>query len=215
MTTFGQLITSTEQKLSQSAGVSVQKYAQARIAGYIQDSFNSLFLLHFWPQFCEWTDFTLNGVDGKPTTVPPFTRFMDIRVAYIGGTNRKLRQTPGSFNPNLLTAGDTSLYIEGCSGDRIFRCWPKTSTRMISVHARNYPGAFSINDTVDFDDLLLSTHAAWKYSMDDGHNPQQADKFLQEFNTQLMLLENALNQLPYDLDPRLAHVPNTWNEIDG
>jgi hypothetical protein len=212
MTTFSQLITDVEGKLSQSAGVAVQKYAQPRIANYIQDSFDSLFLLHYWPQFCDWFHFDLNGTDGKPTTVPTFSRFIDIRTAYITDTQRKLRQTPRGFNPLLFT-GDKPLYIEGVAGDRVFRCWPKDSVGPVDIHARVYPGRFSLNSTVDFDRVLITSHAAWKYSVDDGHNPQQADKFMQEMNTQLQLLENALNFLPYELDPRLERVPNNWAEV--
>lgn len=214
MTSFSKLIEATQRKLSQSAGVAVQKYAQPRIADYLQDSFDSFFLLHFWPQFMKWETITLDGMTGTPVADPSVTRFQDFRAMFITDTNRRIRQTPGSFNPNLINSGDMPLYVEGQTGSRVLQFWPKTATQTIEAHGRVKPDDFGLNDDVDFDRLLLTTHAAWKYTVDDGTNPGQAEKFKQELNTHLTLLEAALQQLPYELDPRLTRIPGTWAETD-
>lgn len=214
MVAFTTLISSVERKLSQSAGVAVQKYAQPRIADMIQESFDTLFILHFWPQFMKWETITLDGTTGTPVADPSVWRFEDFRAMFVTGTNHRLRQTPMSVNPNLLIQGDTPLYVEGQTGNRVLQFWPKTATRTIEAHGRVKPDDFDLNSNVDFDRVLLTAHAAWKYSVDDGHNPGQAEKFKQEFNTHLQLLEASLQQLPYELDPRLINVPTTWQESD-
>lgn len=211
--TLQQLISKTEVLLAQSAGSAVQTYAEPRIANYIQDAFNSLFLKAWWPQFCDWQTVTLDGTTGKPNADPTVVnRFIDIRVASPAGTNKKLKLPPADTNPTLFT-GSNAMFMEGVAGPRVFRVWPFTTTDQIIIHGRRHPGTFALTQTVDFDETLLTMLAAWKYATSDGNNPAEAERMLQEFNTHLNLILHNLQNLGIPLDYRYDGTLTQWMEV--
>lgn len=212
MSTLSEHITAVETLLSQTAGVSVQKYAEPRIAQFIQRAFDVLFVEEWWGQFRTWDTRTLDGATGVVTVVPTIKSWKDIRAVYPSTQQRRLSRLPFPFNPFLMTGTDPT-YLEPQAGTKLFRIWPLLSVGSIYIQGRLKPANFDLDDDIDFDDLCLQSLAAWEYSVDDGNNPAQAQKLQAMYERRLIQLKaDELGNVPTDMDARFGSVPNQWQE---
>lgn len=211
--TLEETITEVEILLAQTAGPAVQRYAGERIAKFIQQSFDILFNEEFWPQFRHWQIQTLDGSTGFPTTVSDFAAFMDLMAIYPQNENRRLSRLPFPFNPFLLS-NTTPIFVEPQAGTKLFRIWPLAAVGTIYVQGRRKPAAFTLEEEIDFDEVCLQSLAAWKYCVDDGNNPMQAEKLQAIYDQRLITLKGqSLGNIPIDFDPRFAAVPTQWTEL--
>lgn len=212
MTTLSDNITEVEILLSQTAGVSVQKYTEPRIAKYVQRAFDILFKRAWWGQFRHWQLITLDGSTGFPTAASDYKDIGDIMAIYPSDQQKRLTKLPFPMNPFLIT-GTQAMYVEPQAGVKLFRVWPIASIGQLYVQGRQKPANFSLDDDIAFDDLALQTLAAWEYCVDDGNNPAQAERLQVMFDQRLIaLLGEEVGNIPTDLDPRFANVPNQWIE---
>lgn len=204
MATFESLITRVQQRLSMVAGTAVQVYAEDRIAEMLQHKFDILFDDYWWPEYNEWSTWTLDGSTGVVTTdlTNLVKRFEDIRTIYLGGTDSDIVPLPSDFNPNKLT-GTTPVYYEPhSSASNVFKVWPIASTGTLDVNYRTKPATFSDSDEVRLDDQVLILGAAYDYLEDDGGNPGATQKMLNLFNQRLQQLKGLNNKKPIPLDRR-------------
>lgn len=216
------IITLTEQDLSQTSGKGVQIYSETRIANYIQTSFDLIFKEMWLDGFCDWQTVGLDGVNGLPTSDMRITSFDDIGVIYVNGTERRLKLSTRSVNPNRFVGtfplvADSRLYTSVNDTKRPFSVWPRGSTSNLDVWGRVYPRdanglptSFGADDRVLMDDLALRFGAAWQYAEDDGTNPGQIQKFKDLYMKRVEQLQLASLTLPSALDPRMQPVMNEW-----
>lgn len=213
--TLEEQITEVEVLLSQTAGVSVQKYSEPRIAKFILEAFDIAFKKAWWAQFRHWQLVTLDGSTGVPTANSDFWEFGDIRAIYPSSRQVRLTQLPFPFNPWLMT-GTQAMYVEPQAGKKLFRIWPMGATDQLYVQGRRKPDTwpFSLTDEVPMDDILLQNIAAWRYCVSDGNNPAEAEGFQVVFDQRIKtLLGEEVGNVPMQLDPRFANVPNEWYEL--
>lgn len=213
--TLEEQIAEVEVLLSQTAGASVQKYSEPRIAKFILEAFDIIFKKAWWAQFRHWQLVTLNGSTGIPTQDSEFWDFGDIRAIYPSTKQVRLTQLPHPFNPWLMT-GTQARYVEPQSGKKLFRVWPMQATDQLYVQGRKKPDdyPFSLDNEIPMDDILLQNVAAWAYCTSDGNNPAEAQRFQAVFDLRLKaLLGEEVGNVPIDLDPRFANVPNEWYEL--
>ena len=206
MTTLAELITRTTARLSMVAGTGVQTYAEDRIGEMIQHKFDVLFEENFWPQFCTWAEWTLDGTLGVVTTdlTNLVKRVEDIQVIYRDGSVRPITKLKAGVTNPFLFSGTIPIHYDGLSDDnrftRVFQIWPKTSTGTIAVHYRTKPDDFVGTDTVDFDAQALILGATYDYLEDDGTNPNATAKFENMFESRVDQLKSSFDDGVISLD---------------
>jgi hypothetical protein len=221
MATLAQLITRAEDRLSMVDGVGAQVYAEDRLAEMIQHKFDILFDEVFWPQFCTWSTYTLDGTLGVVTVdlTELVKKFEDIQVIFPANSNSALTKLTSSTTNPFTLSGTTPIHYEALGpGDsnkvtRVFNIWPKTSTGDINVRFRTKPDTFTSTDEIDFDDQALILGTVFDYLEDDGTNPNATQKFQLLFETRVKQLKNLFNDGPISLDPVTA-IPQSFSFVE-
>ena len=218
MSTLTQLVTRTADRLSMVAGTGVQTYAEDRIAEMIQHKFDVLFEEVFWPQFCTWYEWTLDGTLGVVTTdlTDILKRFEDIQVIYPDSSNSALTKISNlTTNPYTL-AGTTPIHYEALGATfsnkttKVFRVWPLASTGNVILRIRTKPATFTATDEIDFDDQALILGSVFDYLEDDGTNPNATQKFQLLFEARVKQMKNTFNNGPISLDP-VTSIPQSFS----
>ena len=221
MSTLTQLTTRVADRLSMAAGSGVQIYAEDRIAEMIQHKFDVLFDEVFWPQFCTWYQWTLDGTLGVVTTdlTDILKRYEDIQVIFPeSSTSAITKMSPLTTNPFELS-GTVPIHYEALGPTesnkttRVFRVWPKTATGDVISRVRTKPATFTSGDEIDFDDQALILGTTFDYLEDDGTNPNATQKFQLLFEARVKQLKNSFNSGPISLDPVTA-LPNTFSFVE-
>lgn len=216
MALVSSIIRSVISELSQVPGTGVQLYAEGRILNYIQAAFDLVFEKVWWEDYMEWNLFTLDGVNGLPTTNPTtVTRFTDIRTVFWGTTTYRMRRVPEDLNPYSLS-GNTGRYVEPTqTSGKIFQVWPLTAAGTVRVHSRARPTDFVVTDDIKLDRLMIVYGAAWMAAQSDGSNPGEIDRLGRAFNKRFEDVRASRSEIPSDLDYRTGQVPTTWVEQNG
>ena len=221
MATLSQLVARTADRLSMVAGTGVQVYAEDRIAEMIQHKFDVLFDEVFWPQFCTWYEWTLDGTLGVVTTdlTDILKRYEDIQVVFPENSNTALTKLSNlTTNPFELT-GTTPINYEALGPTysnkttKVFRVWPLAATGDIILRVRTKPGTFTSEDEIDFDDQSLILGSVFDYLEDDGTNPNATQKFQLLFEARVKQLKNNFNSAAISLDPVTA-IPQTFSFVE-
>lgn len=216
------IITQTQQSLSQMSGKGVQVYAETRIGNYIQKSFDLVFKEMWLPGFCTWQTVGLDGVNGLPTSDMFVTSFDDIGMIYVNGTERTLKLESRNINVNRYVGtfplvASARLLTSINDVKRPFSVWPKAATGQVDVWGRVYPRnavgiptAFAADDYILLDDLILEFGACWQYAEDDGTNPGQIQKFKDLYVKRMQQIQNSSLTLASALDSRMQPMMNEW-----
>ena len=203
------------------SGTGVQIYAEDRIAEMIQHKFEVLFDEVFWPQFCSWHQWTLDGTLGIVTTdlTTLLTRFDDIQVIFPESSNSALTKLAAITTNPFELSGTVPIHYEALGPldtnkvSRVFQIWPKSATGIIVSRIRTKPDTFTATDEIDFDDQALIIGAAYDYLEDDGTNPNATQKMQLLFEARVKQLKNNFNDAPISLDPVTA-LPQTFSFVE-
>ena len=221
MSTLSQLVTRTADRLSMVSGTGVQVYAEDRIAEMIQHKFDILFDEAFWPQFCQWYQWTLDGTLGIVTTdlTDILKRYEDIQIIFPDNSNTGLtKMSVLTTNPFELS-GTTPIHYEAFAAgttyftSRVFQIWPKASTGDIVLRVRTKPDTFVAESEINFDDQALILGATYDYLEDDGTNPNATQKFQNLFESRVNQLKDTHNSAAISLDPVTA-IPSTFSFVE-
>jgi len=221
MATLAQLIARSADRLTMVAGTGVQVYAEDRLGEMIQHKFDVLFKEVFWPQFCTWYTWTLDGTLGVVTTdlTDILKQFDDIQVIFPENSNTSLTKLSNLTTNPFTLAGTTPIHY-GALGPtetnkitRVFNVWPKTATGDITVRVRTEPDTFVLTDEVDFDDQALILGTVFDYLEDDGTNPNATQKFQFLFEARVKQLKKEFDSGPISLDPVTA-IPATSSFVE-
>ena len=192
------------------SGTGIQTYAEDTIAEMIQHKFDVLFDEVFWPQFCTWYTWTLDGTLGVVTTdlTDIIKKYEDIQVVFADNSNTALTKLANLTTNPFTLAGTTPIHYEALgptfsnNTTRVFRVWPLASTGDVIVRVRTKPDTFVGTDEIDFDDLE-----------DDGTNPNATQKFQLLFEARVNQLKDNFNDAPISLDPVTA-IPATFSFVE-
>lgn len=191
------------------SGQGTQIYAEDRIGEMIQHKFDVLFSEEFWPQFCTWTQYTLDGTLGVVTTdlTDIIKDIEDIQSMFHEENSTPIpKLNPSTVNPFGLS-GTRPLHYEGLATSfsnyttRVFHIWPHAATGDITLRYRTKPDNFVATDEIYFDDQVLILGAVFDYLEDDGTNPNATQKFQAMFESRVTQLKDNLNTGPIALDP--------------
>src|SRR5215213_9459438 len=102
MTTFGDIIINTQTALSMSSGLSVQTYAQPKLALALQDAFDFFFEKYWWRQYRRTSAVTFNATTGIITTdlSALVLKPEDLQFVWIDNYRSPLPLTPMDANVN-------------------------------------------------------------------------------------------------------------------
>ena len=205
-----------ERELYQSAGISVQVYAQDNLSQKVQNAF----ILFFddtkvrWKRFVQYNTYTLDGTTGR-TTVPVKTiykHYENIINVYPGANARPLAAWPGG-NPSSLS-GKSPQYVFADTID-IMKVFPATATGQITVEGRVLPAfPFAVSDIVPFDWLSIVYFIAWQYAVDDGTNPAGAEKLRQMFEQRYSQMKINQSSEPVPLNSDYRGIPTSWRDSE-
>lgn len=215
--TLAEIIVRAERELNQSAGLSVQVYAQDTLKQKILDAFVVFFddLTVTWKRFVGSTTYTLDGTTGHVTSnavQDTYRQYDHITSVFPATSTYPLTSAPQNQN-NTLISGDTPLYIQHGSTD-VLKVLPITATGQIVVNGKQFPAGFPYNpgDTVPFDALALAYYAAWEYAVDDGTNAAGAEKLRAKFENRYRQLKLNQSQEPIALNGRAREIPTGWRD---
>ena len=191
--TLQNLTQKTIKKLSLYSGTDVQIYAEDRIADTIIDAYNELIDERFWSDCMQWNEFTLTGENGiVGETVSNYIKdFNDIECIYSEYNKRhQLRKSHNTTIPQAIEGNVPQLYIKSANPDKVFAVIPFNSTDKLYVRSRVRLTEIYPQDIVPFDSLALVYKACWQYTVDDGSNPNEQQKFKQLFESRMQELRN-------------------------
>ena len=174
------------------AGTAVQTYSEPLIYAAIQTIFDLVFRKRFWDHLTDWSQYTLDGVNGlfidDIDTV--CKGFEDIEQIWIEDFARRVVK-PASVEHLQVTGADALYYTPikfttsvGTDAffKKVIRFWPNTATNTINIRMRTKPDKFIPTDTVPFPSEIISMGAAWKVLDSDGINPPAAQQAQQLFD---------------------------------
>ena len=221
MSTLTELTTRVVDRLSMTAGTGVQIYAEDRIAEMIQHKFDVLFSEAFWPQFCTWYTWTLDGTLGIVTTdlTSILKRYEDIQVIFPENSTTAITKMSALTTNPFELSGIVPIHYEALGPtssnktSRVFQIWPKSATDDIIVRVRTKPDTFVGTDEIDFDDQALILGSVFDYLEDDGTNSNATQKFQLLFEARVKQLKNEFNNGPISLDPVTA-LPQTFSFVE-
>lgn len=215
--TLAQIADKVTRRLSLYPGTSVQLYAEDRIKDMIQSTFEFLFDDYFWPQFCSWNQWTLNGTTGEVTAdiSTILKRWEDLSIVLRETSNKPLPRLPHGMNPYTIT-GDIPRFIEPFNtNSKIFRIWPLECTSDIICFVRTLPDEYVDTDVIDFDSEALILGATYHILEDDGTVPGAIEKYRALFERRTAQLKVNVDQMPIPLvDTPRSSVPVEWDGTD-
>lgn len=177
LTTFDQLNVKVQKKLRLVSGTGVQLYAEDNIEQSLNEVFKKIFEMRWWEDYSSWQTYTLDGTLGIPSSdidAAVLSRYQDIQVMFVGGTNRVVKKMPVTRNP-VLIVGSTPLYRDSYMAtdvDRIFRIYPAAASGTVVCRVRSWPGTLTEDDTVPAGwEEALYLNAAWDIMENDATNP--------------------------------------------
>lgn len=186
--TLQNLTQQTIKKLSLYSGVDVQIYAEDRIADMIIDAYNELIEERFWTDCMQWNEFNLSGSLGIVNeNVSTYIKdFNDIECIFSEYNKRhQLRKAHNTTIPQTIDGNVPQLYTKSANPNKIFAVIPYNATGKLYVRSRNKITTFYPQDFVPFDKLALIYKVCWQYTVDDGSNPAEQQKFLKLFEDRM------------------------------
>lgn len=189
--TLQNLTQQTIRKLSLYSGVDVQIYAEDRIADMIVDAYNELIEERFWTDCMQWNEFNLSGSLGIVNeNVSTYIKdFNDIECIFSEYNKRQqLRKAHNTTIPQIIDGNVPQLYTKSANPNKIFAVIPYNATGKLYVRSRSKVTTFYPQDIVPFDKLALIYKVCWQYTVDDGSNPAEQQKFKQLFDNRMQEL---------------------------
>ena len=207
--TLNKLIVDVQTRISVVPGVGVQLYGEDSIASMILEGFYTCVDEEWWTHLMGWKQVGIDGVTGTITndlvdnlTTLGIHSFSDIRSVWYGDSRQVIPELPGTINPFQLS-GTFPTYISG-TGDpaRPIQVWPPQAIGPIYILGKIYRSRYVGNDIVPFDKIALVNYAAWKYTTDDGANPNQISSFERSYMIRMQQLKIQHNNKPQVLVPQ-------------
>lgn len=213
MATLSELVQRTITRLSMVAGISVQVYAEDRIAEMIEHKFIMTRDELWWDDFMQYVSLTC-GADGRPLEQVfrsnaaaiaagggiVINKYSDIQHVWRTDVRDPLKPWPRRANPvSIMRTGRLQHYYPDPT--RVIRFGPFDAGQQVVLRSKIWYDKFQPDDTVPLDEQLLILGACWDYLEDDGTNPGQAEKFKVLFEQRLTSLKGQENDEPIMLSP--------------
>lgn len=188
-------------KLALYSGTDVQIYAEDRIADMVKDAYKELIEERFWSDCMQWYEFNLSGSLGvvNENVIDNITDINDIECIFSEyNQRRQLRKAHNTTIPQTIEGDVPQLYTTSANPNKLFAVIPFNSTGKLYVRARHKLNEIYPQDLVPFDKLALIYKVCWQYTVDDGTNPAEQQKFLKLFEDRMRELRNNESSGVYD-----------------
>jgi hypothetical protein len=209
--TLEKLIKRIIQRLSMYQGISVQVYAEDRIAQMILDNYNLVVDSFAWSSLSFWKEFTLAGSNGEvlEKVSDYITTFSDI-ISIVDASdptyalNRLHNTTPPSEVSGTIPA---YFRIHPTDKDKVFQVVPFEAVGKVLVNAK---GKLNTNQTIipdtiiPFDSDYLVYAVCCDYLADDDNSQTQLQKFVQIRDGRLAHLKDIDNAGTIDYNDEVS-----------
>ena len=212
--TLTTVVQKTLRKLAQVGASGAQQYAEDMVVDAIQEAFNVLFDLEWWPQFRVLYTRSLDEATGLITQViDENIRFEDIKFIRTQQRGRTpLPVMPDDTIPDLVT-GTSALYYEPYNlvTGKPFRVVPFTAEDTLYLVTRVKPDDFvALDDEIPFDETAIVNGAAWQYFETDSSNPGAAQMCQIKFESRLEQLRKQIRSQPVIAGSNSQAYPTEW-----
>ena len=209
--TLEKLIKRIIQRLSMYQGISVQVYAEDRIAQMILDNYNLVVDSFAWSSLSFWKEFTLAGSNGEvlEKVSDYITTFGDIiSIVGAGDPTCALKRLHNTTPPSEISGTIPAYFrIHPTDKDKVFQVVPFEATGKILVNAK---GKLNTNQTIipetiiPFDSDYLVYAVCCDYLADDDNSQTQLQKFVQMRDGRLAHLKDIDNSGTIDYNDEVS-----------
>ena len=209
--TLEKLIKRIIQRLSMYQGISVQVYAEDRIAQMILDNYNLVVDSFAWSSLSFWKEFTLAGSNGEvlEKVSDYITTFGDIiSIVDAGDPTCALKRLHNTTPPSEISGTIPAYFrIHPTDKDKVFQVVPFEATGKILVNAK---GKLNTNQTIipqtiiPFDSDYLVYAVCCDYLADDDNSQTQLQKFVQMRDGRLAHLKDIDNSGTIDYNDEVS-----------
>lgn len=218
--TIRQVVDAALEVVGEVSGAGVQTYSDDRMFGDCIRAFDLLFKKHYWEQYCQWFQLTLDGTQGVVNSDAfEYVRdFEDFQNVYRDGNPNPLPILNASRNPYTsdIVNGTTvrfwtSLHVTHTHyAKRKLQFYPKASTDIVNIRARIYPvNEWGWDDVIYLDKNLLVYATAFFTLSSDDLNPNAADTQRQLMEITFDDVMDALGRHPIVVSGNVG-VPTEW-----
>lgn len=209
--TLEKLIKRIIQRLSMYQGISVQVYAEDRIAQMILDNYNLVVDSFAWSSLSFWKEFTLAGSNGEvlEKVSDYITTFGDIiSIVDKDDATYALKRLHNTTPPSEVS-GTVPVYfrIHPTDKDKVFQIIPFEATGKVLVNTK---GKLNTNQTIipetiiPFDSDYLVYAVCCDYLADDDNSQTQLQKFVQLRDGRLAHLKDIDNAGTIDYNDEIS-----------
>ncbi len=196
-------------ELSVAGGVNTQVYGDDKMLLKLQHKFDVLFDRLWWPQFMTYGEvMPLDGVTGTVTTVltTKITRWYDVQSVYYESEPYPLPKMPHNINPGNIRR----RVIAPINTNKIFKVIPITTEGDLTVNYRTKPADLAYGGTIDFDKMLLVHGVCADALINDGVNPDDAEKYNKMFADRFAEFARQEHNHSIPLDQYSSGIPTEW-----
>ena len=209
--TLEKLIKRIIQRLSMYQGISVQVYAEDRIAQMILDNYNLVVDSFAWSSLSFWKEFTLAGSNGEvlEKVSDYITTFNDIISIVDAGDPTCVLNRLHNTTPPSEVSGTIPAYfrIHPTDKEKVFQVVPYEAVGKVLVNAK---GKLNTNQTIvpdtiiPFDSDYLVYAVCCDYLADDDNSQTQLQKFVQMRDGRLAHLKDIDNAGTIDYNDEVS-----------
>lgn len=196
-------------ELSVAGGVNTQVYGDDKMLLKLQHKFDVLFDRLWWPQFMVYGEsMPLDGTTGEVTTTltSKIKRWYDLQAVFHENDPYALSKMPHNVN----IANMRRRCIAPTNNDKIFKVIPITTTGNVYVNYRTKPADMVYGGTIEFDKMLLVHGVCADALINDGVNPDDAEKYNRMFAERFAEFARQDHNHSIPLDQYNSGIPTEW-----
>lgn len=220
---YSDLVQQVLTRMSMVNGTGVQVYSEEKIIQYFIACYKQLLMDKEFPWDLQYDTRTLNGTDGKITSViNNVTKPTNLLAVYRQDSDRPIPMLPRSVNP-LRISGTMPLYLQllprgsdlldDAAGRYLFRLWPSGATGDVIVVTQP-DHLITADRVVTLDDEALTLYACAMHESSDGANPAQAQVFMRQYETYIENMKRRSMGMAVSKNPKSISYLQDWTDPD-
>lgn len=190
MTTVRVIVNEATRRLRQTSGTHVQQYTEPQLVDIVNGIFVSIFERYNFSLYHRFSAFNLTGIDGYLLEdMSSFIKQPNDIIRIMDDNDVTIDKTKFVVNPLRLVGTRPLAYSYDSNPQRLLQFYPLEATGIVYIHYKARPVLpFDLEDDIPLPKDLFVSGACADYLKSDGANPDDANKFVAMFDTQLKTL---------------------------